>query len=343
MRVAIVNDLKIAIEALRRAVTSDPQHEIAWTAIDGNDAIRKCQTDRPDIILMDLIMPGLDGAQTTQEIMRRTPCPILVVTATVTGNYSLVYDALGYGAYDAVNTPSLASNGTVQGATELLAKIAKVKNSLAERPLRSASDQTTIRPSTSPLSVGNNIVLLGASTGGPQALLTILQEVSRLKNTSIWIAQHIGSDFLQGLAEWLAQRVGAPVRIAKLGDGLDSAGIFLLPSEPTLVVGSNQQLQIARHTPPPVHTPDINQFFHSVAHHSGKRGIAALLTGMGSDGAHGLLSLRQAGWYTIAQDETTSTVYGMPQVAKQLGAAHQIMPLPSIGASISTFIQNSRS
>lgn len=342
MRVAIVNDLKIATETLRRAVTSDPQHTIAWTASDGNEAIRKCQTDRPDVILMDLIMPGLDGAQTTKEIMKQSPCPILVVTATVSGNYSLVYDALGFGAYDAINTPTLKADGSVEGSKDLLTKIARVKCTLAERPSSNTANNNSLGSAATKTGNNLNYVLLGASTGGPQAILTILQQLGTLPQTSIWIAQHIGNEFATGLAEWLSQRSGNPVKIAKLLDSIEQAGVFLLPSEPALVVGADRRLAMARGTSNIVHTPDINRFFSSVASSGIYPGIATLLTGMGSDGAQGLLELRQCGWYTLAQDQATSTVYGMPQVAKQIGAAHQVLPIHLIGSTIRSSIQNMR-
>jgi len=342
MRVAIVNDLRIAVEALRRVVTSDPEHQIAWIANDGQEAIRKCISDKPDVILMDLIMPGMDGAQTTKEIMAKCPCPILVVTATVSGNYSLVYDALGFGAVDAVNTPTIGTAGTVQGGADLLKKLAKMKGTVNESRSLQREPRTTDIPTSKPATL-TSPVLLGASTGGPQALLAVLSPLLTLSNVSIWIAQHIGADFFAGFADYLANRTHASIHIAKAGDSFIRPGIHLLPSEPALIVSSQGTTQPDPTPNNSLHTPNINRFFSSVAKNSAKPGIAALLTGMGSDGAQGLLELRQKGWYTLAQDEATSVVYGMPLAAKQLGAAHQILPLDSIGNTISSFIRSSRS
>ncbi len=127
MRVAIVNDLRLATEALRRVVGSDPRYTVAWTAADGAEAVRRCEADPPDVILMDLIMPGMNGAEATREIMQRRPCPILVVTATVAGNYGLVCEALGHGAYDAVATPVLGNTPPAEAGADLLAKLARVE------------------------------------------------------------------------------------------------------------------------------------------------------------------------------------------------------------------------
>jgi len=274
--------------------------------------------------------------------MKQSPCPILVVTATVSGNYSLVYDALGSGAYDAINTPKLKPDGTVEGSRELLNKINRVKSTLAERSSSTATPGPI--PSKPSLKTDStlNYVLLGASTGGPQALLTILQQLGSPAQTSIWIAQHISHEFASGLSSWLSERIGAAVHIAKPHESIEKSGIFLLPSEPLLVVGADRRLQIAQDSGNSVHTPNINRFFASVGSSNIRPGIAVILTGMGSDGAQGLLELRQRGWYTLAQDQETSTVYGMPQVAKQLGAAHLVLPLNLIGSTIRSSIANPR-
>ena len=127
MRIAIVNDLRIATEALRRVVCSQPGHAVAWTAASGEQAVSQCEKDTPDVVLMDLLMPGMNGAEATRQIMRRCPCPILVVTATVAGNYSLVCEALSHGAYDAVATPVLGDSPPEQAGATLLAKLARVE------------------------------------------------------------------------------------------------------------------------------------------------------------------------------------------------------------------------
>src|SRR5262245_60790682 len=123
MRVGIVNDVPLAVEALRRVVASNKVHEIAWIAYDGEQAVQKCKADTPDLVLMDLIMPVMDGVEATRQIMQNSPCAILVVTATVTGNASKVFDAMGHGALDAVNTPVLGMSGSMEGAAALLSKM----------------------------------------------------------------------------------------------------------------------------------------------------------------------------------------------------------------------------
>ncbi|MCO6459147.1 MAG: response regulator, partial [Pirellulaceae bacterium] len=126
MRIGIANDQRLATEALRRIVLSDPQLQVAWTAVDGRDAVHKCRQDPPDLILMDLVMPEMNGAEATREIMRCSPCPVLVVTATISGNYALVCEALGHGAYDAICLPVLGDRPPAEAGAPLLAKLRAV-------------------------------------------------------------------------------------------------------------------------------------------------------------------------------------------------------------------------
>jgi len=144
MKIAIVNDLLMAAEALRRAVTSSPQHTVAWIARDGEEAVSKCERDRPDIILMDLIMPVMNGVEATRRIMHSSPCAILIVTATVEGNVSLVFEAMGHGALDAVNTPVLGADGSLRGA-----------GSGEEEEEADAGDQDERAPYVDPRAVGS--------------------------------------------------------------------------------------------------------------------------------------------------------------------------------------------
>ena len=168
MRIGIVNDMRAACEALRRVVNSLPDHVIAWTAVDGVEAIAMAKRDRPDLILMDLIMPHVDGVQATRQIMTASPCAILVVTATVSGNISLVYEAMGFGALDAVDTPMLGPAGEVSGAGSLVDKIgiiAKLVGSTGE-PRKKSGTTTAATPP--------RLLVVGASTGGPKAVSDLL-------------------------------------------------------------------------------------------------------------------------------------------------------------------------
>jgi two-component system, chemotaxis family, response regulator WspF len=337
MRIGIVNDLMIAREALRRIVLATPGHEVAWMAVDGADAVACAQRDRPDLILMDLIMPGVDGVDATRRIMAETPCAILVVTASVTGHMNKVYEAMGLGALDAVDTPILA--GGPEGASSLLRKIDTigklvVKSSPAPRPT------TPVRRADVPRGEHHPVILLGSSTGGPSALAEILSAFPKRWNATTIIAQHVDVAFAPGLASWLSDRSGRLVRVITEGMTLGPGCILLAGTNDHAVLQANGRLH---YTPDPIemsYRPSVDVLFQSFGRHCSEPGVAALLTGMGRDGALGLLELRNHGWHTIAQDEATSVVPGMPKAAAKLGAAELILPLSKIGVAIVAHVQS---
>jgi two-component system, chemotaxis family, response regulator WspF len=330
MRVAIVNDLALAREVLRRVVLSVPGYVVAWMAEDGDDAVAKAAADLPDVILMDLIMPRLDGVEATRRIMKQSPCPILVVTVSVTTNYAMACRAMGAGALDAVNTPTFGPNATVQNGEKLVGRLAQLEAELAGTNSSSIMiPQARIRPANLPL-----LVLIGASTGGPEALTHVLSAFPADFPAAVLISQHIGADFAPGLVQQLSTGSKLPVRGAKPGELPVPGTIYIAVSNDHLEVSADG---LMRYTPEPrahPYRPSIDVLFKSSASHSSQAGVAALLTGMGNDGAAGLLKLRTAGWHTIAQDEATSTVYGMPKAAAEKNAAVEVLPLQHIGASI---------
>ncbi len=338
MRVAIVNDLRLVTEVLRRIVASDPKHEIAWTAADGAEAVRRCQQDTPDVILMDLQMPVMNGAEATRRIMQACPCAILVVTATVSGNFDLVCEALGHGAYDAVGTPELGNKSPAEAGAEMLKKLANVDR--VNRTLKRggaappAGEQAVKRTAATLGSTQVPLVAIGASTGGPPALSAILAAWPADFPAAVVIVQHIGVEFAPQLAQWLESRSKLKVRIALAGDRPQVGAV--------LVAGTNDHLVLTpertfRYSPEPAdypYRPSVDALFGSLATHWPAPGIAALLTGIGRDGANGLLQLRKAGWHTIAQDQASSVIYGMPKAAHEIGAAAAVLPLADMARHI---------
>lgn len=330
MRVAIVNDLALAQEVLRRLVQSVPGYTIAWTACDGAEAVRKAAADRPDAILMDLVMPVVDGVEATRRIMAESPCPILLVTSSVSSNFSKVYEAMGHGGLDAVNTPTLDRAGKVRDGEGLLARLAN----LAQAGRGPAALSLVPPPAARPEGPGPPLVALGASTGGPVALARIVETFPPDLSAAVVIVQHIGADFAPSLVRWLQDRTCLPVRLASVGDTPVAGEILLAGSNDHLILGRDHRLLYTCDPEEYPYRPSVDVFFCSLAAHYPIRGVAALLTGMGADGAHGLLALRQCGWFTLAQDQASSVVYGMPQAAAQIGAACQVLPLPRLAPAI---------
>jgi len=332
VRIALVNDLSIAVEALRRALADAPQHTIAWIARNGAEAVAKCRADTPDLILMDLIMPVMDGVEATRQIMKHTPCAILVVTVTVQGNASKVFDAMGYGALDAVDTPVLGPDGRPEDSRKFLEKIAIIERLLGAGR-RAAADVEL------PAAAGQfpPLVAVGASTGGPRALAAMLARMPRSFVAGIVVIQHVGAQFSAGLAEWLSSQTSLEVRVARNGEQVAPGVVLVAGTDDHLVMVGGGRLQ---YTPEPrtcPYRPSVDAFFKSAAIHWPVKSLGVLLTGMGADGAQGLLALRAAGWRTIAQDEATCVVYGMPRAAAELGAAAEVLPIDRIAVAVAEF------
>ncbi|MGI6416798.1 MAG: chemotaxis-specific protein-glutamate methyltransferase CheB [Thermoguttaceae bacterium] len=341
MRVAIVNDLRIATEALRRVVCSHPAHCVAWTAASGEEAVRLCEKDPPDVVLKDLLMPGMNGAEATRQIMERRPCPILVVTATVAGNYALVCEAMSHGAFDAVATPVLGDKPPAEAGAALLAKlnhVDKIRSRLegqaaptAPAAIRLSARSTDDRPWLP-------LVAIGASTGGPQALRAILSKWPRDFPAAAVVAQHISADFAGSLVAWLSDGCQLAVRTASSGDRPQAGVVLVAGTDDHLVMRPDKTLVYAKEPIGNPFRPSVDVLFQSLAQHWPSPSVGVLFTGIGRDGAQGLLELRRAGWHTIAQDQRTSVVYGMPQAASQLSAAVEVLPIGEIAASIGRYL-----
>jgi len=321
MRIGIVNDMRAACEALRRVVDSLPDHEIAWTASDGVEAVALAKRDRPDLILMDLLMPHMDGAQATRQIMAAAPCAILVVTATVSGNISLVYDAMGYGALDAVDTPMLGPAGEVSGAGALVEKIGVIAKLVG--PAGESRRRTQPRAGGAP----PRLLVVGASTGGPKALADLILPLPQDWNVATVIVQHVDVAFAQGLAKWLGDRTGRSVRVAEHGQLPQAGDVLLAGTNDHLALSKTRTLEYRADPREVFFRPSVDVFFGSVAEYWPQIGVAILLTGMGKDGAKGLATLRGRGWHTIAQDEATSVVWSMPKAAIDAGAACEVLAI----------------
>ncbi|MFQ5469544.1 MAG: chemotaxis response regulator protein-glutamate methylesterase [Gammaproteobacteria bacterium] len=324
MKIAIVNDMQFAIEALRRIIVSQQDHQLVWVAENGSEAVRKCADNKPDLILMDIIMPIMNGVEATRVIMERTPCPILIVTSSVEGNASLVFQAMGAGALDAVKTPVLGISGNVQGDISLISKIHMI-----EKLTRgSSSGEYKKEPHSHRESRNDNglLIAIGASTGGPSVLNEILSRFPEDFPAAIAVIQHVDAHFALDLADWLNEQCAMDVGIINDGDHLTQGRVMIAATNDHLVLRSDMSF---KYTPNPrelVYRPSVDVFFDSVTDYWGGKTIGVLLTGMGRDGAIGLLGLHEKGVHTIAQDEQTSAVYGMPKAAVALGAASEILP-----------------
>ena len=331
MRIAIVNDLLIAVEALRRVISSGPEHEVAWIARDGAEAVEKCSANVPDLVLMDLIMPRVDGVEATRRIMKNSPCAVLVVTATVSGNASRVFEAMGYGALDAVNTPVFGPGEQIEGAQALLAKISTIGKLIGRAGKSKAGTPPDRRGAALTMPP---MIAVGSSTGGPRALADILGRLPASLGAAMIIVQHVDEQFAPGMAEWLGSRTSLKVGIASAGSRPEAGTVWLAGTNDHIVLMPDLSIG---YTPEPRESnyrPSVDVFFRSLLAHWPRKDVAVLLTGMGRDGAEGLLDLRRRGWHTFAQDESSCVVYGMPKAAAELDAAVEIATPEAIASSL---------
>jgi len=330
VRIGIVNDTRAACEALRRIVQGLAKHEVAWTALDGAEAVAMAKRDRPDLILMDLLMPNVDGVEATRQIMASAPCAILIVTATVSGNISMVYEAMGFGALDAVDTPILGPFGDADGAGMLVNKIGMIAKLVggARTPARS---ERVVGSTGLP-----RLVVVGASTGGPAAVAELLTPLPLDWNVAVVLIQHVDVAFSQGLAKWLRDRTGRLVQVAEQGQRPLAGDVLIAGTNDHMVLTAAQTLEYREEPREVFFRPSVDIFFDSVVEHWPRTGVAALLTGMGRDGARGLKALRTAGWHTIAQNESSSVVWSMPKAAIEIEAAAEILPIGEMGRAIAT-------
>jgi len=325
MRIGIVNDLSLATEALRRVVAMAPEHQVAWVAQDGAEAVRLCAGDRPDLVLMDLVMPGMDGVEATRRIMTESPCGILIVTASVESNFAKTFAAMGHGALDAVDLPQLGVGDPAASAQPLLKKLTSLSKLMAGQRIAKAV------PAGRPVPP---LVAIGASAGGPSALAAVLAALPTDFQASVVIVQHVDERFAAGMADWLNLHSSLPVRIAREGDRLRAGEVLLAGTGDHLVMRGGGRIGYSAVPEDEVYRPSINVFFQSLCEACKGEAIGVLLTGMGADGAAGLKAMRAGGHHTIAQDSATSAVFGMPKAAAALSAAVEILPLDAIATRI---------
>lgn len=333
MRIAIVNDTAVVAEALRRAVTEGGLHKVAWSAANGAEAVANCRRDTPDLILMDIVMPVMDGVQATREIMGSTPCAILVVTEALDTRPDKVFECLGAGALDAIKLSSLMPSVNTSSAP-LLAKIYALGR-LMESTEASSNNGHASRSSSEP-SACRHLVVIGASAGGPDAVGTILEKLPADFPAGIVVVQHIDFKFVGSLATWLEQRSVLPVRLARDGDAPQCGVVLLADSHNHLCFTSPDRLTYTDVPVDSYYRPSIDVLFESTARFWKKAAVGVLLTGMGRDGAQGLKHMFDAGFTTIAQNAASSIVYGMPKAAVALGAVGEVLPLAHIAPRLAT-------
>jgi len=337
IKVVIAEDSLTVRKRLVEIVEADPDLELVGEAADGKEAIELCRRLRPDVLSMDMMMPLMTGLAATEYIMAHFPTPIVVVSASINrGELYRTYDALAAGAVDVVekfvgDDDEEAEKAWERNYLSTLKLVSRIRVITHPRGRLATIPQA---PSANPATAEQkySVAAIGASTGGPGAILDVLNGLPDSFSLPILFVLHISEPFGTAFADWLDSQTGRRVSYAKEGDLVSAAAGKVVMAPPGQHLGVRDgrlrlSLEAERHSC----RPSVDVLFESIARDYGPAACAALLTGMGRDGAAGLLKIRQAGGLTVAQDEASSVIYGMPREAALLGAATHILPLSEIG------------
>jgi two-component system chemotaxis response regulator CheB len=333
-RVLVVDDSPLVRDILTMILQEDPEIEVVGQAENGQVAIDLVSTLRPDLVTMDIMMPVMDGLTAIQHIMAYQPTPILVVTSS--GEAEVAYKAISSGALEVMQKPDMSLGPAEwEGFVRRIKLLARVKVITHVRGRGTASTQVLpfLGPAAQAGSEGR-ILAIGASTGGPAALAKLLTGLPPDLTVGVVIVQHIAEGFVPGLVSWLKTVTMLTVKAAEEGDCIHPGTAYLAPTGSHTAVTSGGRLCLLGSPPVDSQRPAVDVLFDSIQEQYGRRAIAVLLTGMGRDGARGLKAIREAGGKTIAQDEASCVVYGMPKAAVELGAAEQVLPLSEIPMAI---------
>jgi two-component system chemotaxis response regulator CheB len=349
IRILVVEDSLTARMRLVEVLDGDPELEVVGEAADGKRGIELCRQLRPDVVTLDMMLPVMSGLAATEYIMAYCPTPILIVSASTNrGELFKTYEALAAGAVEVLEKPRSedmdgAWDRELRSTVKLVSRIKVITHPRARLDGLARGARETDRgvagerlPETWAPSGKPRLVAIGASTGGPGAVLDILHALPPHFPLPILLVIHIGEPFAAALAEWLDGLVPLPVAHARDGEPLPAVGesrVIMAPADRHLVV---RQGRLWLTADPEQHScrPSVDVLFESVAREIGPGAVACVLTGMGRDGAQGLLAVRRAGGATLAQDESTSVVYGMPQEAIRLGAAGRVLRLDQFAPAL---------
>ncbi len=339
IRVLIVDDSATAREVLSNALKKDREIEIIGTAPDAYVARDKIVSLKPDVVCLDVEMPRMDGITFLKKIMKYMPVPVLMVSSLTQRGASVTFDALEAGAIDYVAKPHQnIYDGIDDIEKELIAKVKMVASSNLKARIskRISSGESIIEKKYSLANTTNKIIAIGASTGGTVALTELIQSLPRDIPGTV-IVQHMPAGFTDSFAKRLNELSEVEVAEAKDGDIISKGKVLIAPGDYHMVIrreGGQYKVKLGTGDKVSGHRPSVDVLFNSVSKYAGSNAIGVILTGMGSDGAKGLLQMKNSGAHTIGQDEKSCVVYGMPKVAYDIGAVEIQLPLEKINEKI---------
>ena len=351
VKVLIVEDSPVIRDFLVHILEADPQTRIVATAKDGKEALEAVETFKPDVVTMDINMPRMNGFEATRRIMETQPTPIVIVSGSWDPReVETAMRALEAGALAAIPRPAgIGHPEHARDARELVETLrlmseVKVVRRIPRRP----TEEAVLRPPLPEVRQPDfperaiQVVAIGASTGGPPVLSTILSGLPRDFSIPILVVQHMAAGFIQGFAEWLHHATGFPVQLAAHNDRMLPGHAYIAPDGFQMKVAPGGRISLAADDPENGLRPSVSCLFRSVAETYGENAAGTLLTGMGRDGADELLLMKQQGAITVAQDEATSVVFGMPGEAVRLHAASFVLPPEQIASMLARLADRNR-
>jgi two-component system, chemotaxis family, protein-glutamate methylesterase/glutaminase len=336
IRVLIADDSPTARQLIRAILESDPELRVAGEARDGAEAVRMAEELAPDIVLMDVNMPVLDGLGATKEIMMRSPRPILVVsTVSSEREKDLSLSATQAGALLALAKPEGPGSARFREQSEQLVSMVRAMSTVkVVRHWRAAEPASGVQRPLRPPSGKVRMIAVAASTGGPAALRRILMDLPRDLPVPVLVVQHIAHDFTETFAEWLRGSSALHVKVAEHAEAAQPGTVYVAPDDRHLGLLRDGRLSVSREPPVGGFRPSATHLFESAGRVLRGDLIAVVLTGMGSDGADGLVTARRNGAYVVAQDEASSIVFGMAKEAIARGVVDAVLSLEQIAPSL---------
>jgi two-component system chemotaxis response regulator CheB len=345
VKVLIVEDSPLAAKLLEFIINSDPNLKVIGCVESGEGALNFIKVEKPDVITMDIVLPKMDGFETTQKIMQIMPIPIIIVSAHFKNDdIEKSFKAISVGALEILEKPVGPRDPAFQTMAQTLIK--SIKNAAKIKLLTRRAYTTTIFPTDEEAlnkiipPTDTKAIAIGASLGGPNALNTIFSQLPVNFPLPILVVQHISPGFTKGLVDWLKPMTSLKIKLAQNNEIAKPGFIYIAPDHYHLEIGKHHTIYLRDEPPEEGLRPSVGRLFRSMANTYGQQGIGIILSGMGHDGAKDLLLMKKCGALTIAQDEESSLLFGMPKEAISIGAVKHVLSVQQIGVFLSSLARD---